>query len=433
LVERYGHIAATLQVLLQYIEVNITAVRKILKKFEKKVPAEFHVQNAQSYSAHHKLLTSDLQDLLVTVVQMHRLVQSDMKSFDAEPDVRSSMTLPISFVGPETLLVFQRIKVSNELRDLITGQSVMRIGDVYAKPGSDVRVGGKGPGGGNSKSNGPATALAATEGGQNQSRGTGMAQISQQVALNLGKADMYQGPPKTSVGQPSPSSGPAAKAASASAENWFKPGGVDEAANAGKAGRGGRGQGGQAAPKAGGRRGAGGKGNRGQRGSGGQPAQGQSTFADRGQRGAMRTDQSGRTPPAGFVPPNRKGPPGHDQGFAQGQQFGGTNSNRNDNGNMQCMFMMVPAGWGQSPAGMAGPPGSFKGSGNQASGGGKGGKGGGYGGMQVMGMVPNMDPNAMAGWGRMMPQAFNMGSMPDGGYPQGMSHSMGQGYAVSAE
>merc|ERR1719245_1633315 len=55
LVEKYNVIANTLNGVLQYIEVNLTAIRKIFKKFEKKVPAELRVQEAIDFKAHHEL------------------------------------------------------------------------------------------------------------------------------------------------------------------------------------------------------------------------------------------------------------------------------------------------------------------------------------------------------------------------------------------
>jgi len=452
LAESYSNLASTLQVLLQYIEVNVTAVRKILKKFEKKVPAAFRVRSSQSYSAHHELLTSDLQDLLVAVVHMHRLVMIDMKSFDTEMDVRSSMASPISFVGPETLQVLRQGRMSKELGDLIAGQSSMSFSDVYAKPNpADGRVGATrgGAGGGNSKSAVPASAANEQNQFQKQSPGSGINVISQQVAMNLGNAEMFQGPPKMTPGQPSapnaqsaggkPGATPAKATPWTNSTNGFA---ADTSAGKGVGGNRGRGAGGQgpkqAAAKAGGKRGGRGGANQRPQGSNlrGQVSQGAPSFPDRGQKGQGNSNNP---------PHSGNGPHGNaatsvidlvasaSQGCYQGRQDAGTGGHGNMS-NMQCIpVMMVPtAAWGQP----IGPPGSFRA--NQVSAGGKagGGKGGspGYTGMQVMnmGMMPNMDmcSGYMQG---VLPQQFNMPMMQDQGYSQGVNPGMGQVYTNASQ
>jgi hypothetical protein len=411
LAERYGHIAATLQVLFQYIEVNITAVRKILKKFEKKVPAEYRVRHAQSYIAHHEFLMKDLQDMLVTVVSMHQLVVVDMKSSDVELDVRNISTSPMSFIGPETLQVLQRVRISTELNDLMNGQTTISISDVYAKPNTGGRnVAGRSAAGLELKSTvmGNPSHVTHTEATQSS------AMIRKQVAANLGNAEMFQGP-KIHPGQPIPS-GAAAKGSSTGSAGRRD----DEATGNSTAGQTGRGA---AAGKGGGKRG-GGRGNRGQRGSGGQPAQGGGAFTGARGRGGHTnagggpkhsgayidyTDGQGKGSPVARYPQNH-----------QPMQAG-----NNANPNMQCMFMMVPAHWqSQSPAT---PPGSFEGSGNQVPSSvnlsGKGGRGAACGAVQMMGMdtMPSMDFNQQAqAWRGMMPQPYSMGLMRDG-YPLGYS------------
>lgn len=460
LAELYRHLSASLQVLLQYIEVNITAVRKILKKFEKKVPAEFRVQNAQSFMAHHDIFTSDLQDLLVAMVHMHRIVVIDMKSLDAELDVRSISGSPISFLGPETLQVLQRIKISTELREMITGQPVVRFVDVYATPNSDIRGFGARGAGMNSKSGAAATVAAA-----DQAQGSGRTLMSQQVALNLGKAEMFQGPPKpmheaiSGLGGPtSPHAGGKPGASSKAGIGPTQPGFTGhhkhpvsraDGMNPGKAmgGATARGQSAQAATKAGGRRGnggKGGKGGRGQRGSGSQPAQDNPNFTNSGQShppgaAAMNKSQGGYNGKNGRNSMNggynggrargngQNGKNGMKGGFAQVQPQAGGASPDGIMQNMQCMVMMVPAGWNQQSQPLSGspqqsrrpavPPGTFKGSQNcnqnQVAMTRKGGhnacnEGGGYRAMPVMGMVPqNMDPEMAAAWRGMMQQQHN--------------------------
>ncbi|CAK9059136.1 unnamed protein product [Durusdinium trenchii] len=58
LVDKYSDIARPLNSLLQYVEVNLTAVRKILKKFDKKIPPEFRMQKASDYKATGSLLST---------------------------------------------------------------------------------------------------------------------------------------------------------------------------------------------------------------------------------------------------------------------------------------------------------------------------------------------------------------------------------------
>jgi len=111
LAERYSYISSALQVLLQYIEVNVTAVRKILKKFDKKMPFKFQWQSTQNYKAHHSLFSTDLQDLVVTAVQMYRLIVA--MDLPEDSSVRTSVS-PISFMGPESLQVLQQLKVLQE-------------------------------------------------------------------------------------------------------------------------------------------------------------------------------------------------------------------------------------------------------------------------------------------------------------------------------
>merc|ERR1719409_1917700 len=108
-------------------------------------------------------------------------------------------------------------------------------------------------------------------------------QLSQLVASSLGKAEMFQGPPKADSYTAASASGPAG-AKGSQASNFSKPVNV--------AGRG-------AASSTGGRRDAAGRGAHGQRGSGSQLVQG---YPDRrGQRssqgkGAMQYGQTGPNP-----------------------------------------------------------------------------------------------------------------------------------------
>jgi len=126
LVDKYSDIARPLNSLLQYVEVNLTAVRKILKKFDKKIPPEFRMQKASDYKVHHELFTSALQQVLKTAVQMQRLVTETVaESVDS--------TVPISQLGPETLAVLSAVQKHHVSVDDVFGYSKGKI-DVYAKP-----------------------------------------------------------------------------------------------------------------------------------------------------------------------------------------------------------------------------------------------------------------------------------------------------------
>lgn len=126
LVEKYSEIARRLNALLQYVEVNLTAVRKILKKFDKKVPAEFRVRKTQDYKEHHELFMISMQYVLVTAVQMQRLIAE--RVVDSEP-----LAVPVSQLGPESLAVLALATGPAVVDDVLGRVPATRI-DVYAKP-----------------------------------------------------------------------------------------------------------------------------------------------------------------------------------------------------------------------------------------------------------------------------------------------------------
>eukprot|EP00439_Symbiodinium_sp_Y106_P014637 s5392_g2.t1 len=122
----YSEIARRLNALLQYLEVNLTAVRKILKKFDKKVPAEFRVRKTQDYKGHHELFMTSMQYVLVTAVQMQRLIAERVA--DSEP-----LAVPVSQLGPESLAVLALTPGPAGVGDVLGRVPATRI-DVYAKP-----------------------------------------------------------------------------------------------------------------------------------------------------------------------------------------------------------------------------------------------------------------------------------------------------------
>ncbi|OLQ05987.1 hypothetical protein AK812_SmicGene10754 [Symbiodinium microadriaticum] len=122
----YSEIARRLNALLQYVEVNLTAVRKILKKFDKKVPAEFRVRKTQDYKEHHELFMISMQYVLVTAVQMQRLIAE--RVVDSEP-----LAVPVSQLGPESLAVLALATGPAVVDDVLGRVPATRI-DVYAKP-----------------------------------------------------------------------------------------------------------------------------------------------------------------------------------------------------------------------------------------------------------------------------------------------------------
>lgn len=111
LVDKYSEVARLLNSLLQYVEVNLTAVRKILKKFDKKIPPEFRTRKVQDYKVHHELFMPSMQH--------------------AES---GDLAVPISQLGPESLAVLSCIQNRNVAVDDVFGYSKPGKIDVYAKP-----------------------------------------------------------------------------------------------------------------------------------------------------------------------------------------------------------------------------------------------------------------------------------------------------------
>lgn len=137
LIEHYTHIAATLQMLLQFVEVNVTAVRKIIKKIDKKVAAEYRVQEVQTYKAQSSLCSPDLQDVVVSVVQMHSILLG-LSDANVDVDVKGLVS-PTSFFGPETLQLMQSVPVNGEFKELITPERQTVVLDPYARPVADTK------------------------------------------------------------------------------------------------------------------------------------------------------------------------------------------------------------------------------------------------------------------------------------------------------
>jgi hypothetical protein len=369
LAARYCEIADILHTLLQYIEVNVTAVRKILKKFEKKVPAEFRVQNAQSYKAHHELLSLDLQHLIVAMVQMCRLTH-DAKALDPVLKVEGVLASPISFVGVETLQLLQKIRGPQELHDLLSGQPAARSIDVFAKPSTEMESGN-------------AIVAAASK---------GVSIMTQQAAANIGNTDLFQGPPK-----PHGKNHNAETGKSVSVTSQINPLSRPPQGNAAGNGRGntnqsgrggGKGSGSDQMGKGGNKRG---RGNRGQRGAG-HPLQG-SNSSGRASNETQGADCSSLSSMLGMAAGMEQSYAANDtKSMAAYQGKGGQHTMNQMSCMMPGMYMMVPTAW------QGGPPGSWKG-----------------GGVPQMGGVPP-HLQTMATWQNgTMPQQWPFGVMPDKG------------------
>eukprot|EP00435_Cladocopium_sp_Y103_P062515 s1151_g24.t1 len=115
-------------------QVNLTAVRKILKKFDKKIPPEFRTRKVQDYKVHHELFMPSMQHaleprwgVLVTAVQMQRLIAETVAE-------SGDLAVPISQLGPESLAVLSCIQNRNVAVDDVFGYSKPGKIDVYAKP-----------------------------------------------------------------------------------------------------------------------------------------------------------------------------------------------------------------------------------------------------------------------------------------------------------
>jgi len=131
LLDKYCAFARNLNGLLRYIEVNLTAIRKIFKKFQKKVPADYHIQNISDYKAHHDLCMPAMQDVLVASVHIHKFVlhvlAQDLGSFGDLSEI-----VPMCELGPETLVMLSWLRGPAALDDILAA-SPSDI-DVFAKP-----------------------------------------------------------------------------------------------------------------------------------------------------------------------------------------------------------------------------------------------------------------------------------------------------------
>mmetsp|Transcript_59589 Transcript_59589/g.72938 ORF Transcript_59589/g.72938 Transcript_59589/m.72938 type:complete len:530 (-) Transcript_59589:110-1699(-) len=135
LVDKYSEVARLLNSLLQYVEVNFTAVRKILKKFDKKIPPEFRTRKVQDYKVHHELFMPAMQHVLVTAVQVQRLIAETVAE-------SGDLAVPISQLGPESLAVLSCIQNRNVAVEDVFGYSKPGKIDVYAKPMSAAAAAG---------------------------------------------------------------------------------------------------------------------------------------------------------------------------------------------------------------------------------------------------------------------------------------------------
>jgi hypothetical protein len=132
LVEKYSGIAKILNGLLQFVEVNLMATRKILKKYEKKVPVSFRAKyDARNYRMHHCLLMSSFQHILLTVLHMYGLVEGLIPKVPQQ-SMKDSV-IPVSQIGPESLAILSWLRGPVSLDEILAAASATKI-DVYAKP-----------------------------------------------------------------------------------------------------------------------------------------------------------------------------------------------------------------------------------------------------------------------------------------------------------
>jgi len=131
LIEKYGNISLALNQLMQYIEVNLTAVRKILKKFEKKVPAAVRGRHARSYKAHHELLMPALRHILITSQHMQHVIIAACPQVDA---TLQAIIRQGAHVGPESHAVLSKLHGPGHLDNVLSPPLI----DVYAKPNADA-------------------------------------------------------------------------------------------------------------------------------------------------------------------------------------------------------------------------------------------------------------------------------------------------------
>lgn len=139
LVEKYANLTSILNATLQYIEVNLTAIRKIFKKFEKKVPSEIRIRNVREYKAHHDLLMPTVQHLLLTVVQIQRIILNYVATDHSLQEY--ALGALVSQIGPESLALISWLRGPAACDEVLGNTSAARI-DVYAKPGAAASVHG---------------------------------------------------------------------------------------------------------------------------------------------------------------------------------------------------------------------------------------------------------------------------------------------------
>lgn len=201
LLEKYNVIASTLNGVLQYIEVNLTAVRKIFKKYAKKIPAEHRVSQVVDFKAHHGLFMLPMQHFLVAAVSMQRIVFQRVVP-GCSPEAAAS-AVPISRLGQESVELLSCLRGPASQEDVLRNTPAACI-DVYAKPSPDLGGGGCPAGKGGA---GPPRGAAA-------GRGT-PGQPGEQAAAGIGGCQPtgVSEAASSSVGAPRPSQQPAAAAA----------------------------------------------------------------------------------------------------------------------------------------------------------------------------------------------------------------------------
>jgi len=132
LVVRYAKIANTVAALLNFIEVNLAAVRKILKKFEKRIPGELRIKSGVEFKEHYELVGPAMQNMLVTLAGMQRLIAGIGSSDDGADAAAPSF--PVVEVGVETCSTLRSLpSPAVDLAELLGEREPSEV-DVYAKP-----------------------------------------------------------------------------------------------------------------------------------------------------------------------------------------------------------------------------------------------------------------------------------------------------------
>ena len=197
---KYVDIASNLNALLQYIEVNLTAIRKILKKFEKKMPIDMRIPTEHNFKNHQNLFSFPVQQLIIACTQIRILLGSEDPTVvdTAGPSVTemNDSAASVFEIGPESLAMLKSASPDSVLTELLgLCQDPIAQIDVYAQP-AQLRSGsgagimaaaGNAPGAvGNASTSGAVTASATARNAQVQtapSRPAAAAETLAQQAL----------------------------------------------------------------------------------------------------------------------------------------------------------------------------------------------------------------------------------------------------------